>query len=239
MDSAASALVAESAGVGRVELCANLVEGGTTPSAGTMALAGEWMTMPWFAMIRPRGGDFCYAPDELQIMGRDIEEARRAGAHGVVLGCLTREGVVDGETTAALIDAARPLPVTFHRAFDLTRDPREALDTLLSLGVDRLLTSGQRDSVTEALPLVADLVRHAGSDLVVMPGGGIDVDNVAEVVAVTGAREVHVYTERTWVSPMTFRNPGVPMGRNYVPDEYVRAGADAAAFARVVEAVRR
>jgi copper homeostasis protein len=238
VESAPSALVAASAGVGRVELCANLVEGGTTPSAGTIALAAERLTIPCFVMIRPRGGDFCYSPDELEIMGRDIDTARDAGADGVVFGCLAPEGIVARDATAALVDRARPLPVTFHRAFDLTRDPVEALDTLLALGVDRVLTSGQRDAVTDALPLVRDLVDRAGRDLVVMPGGGVRAENVAAVVAATGAREVHVFTERAWPSPMTYRNPGVPMGRAYQPDEYVRTGADAEVFARVVNAVR-
>lgn len=237
MESAASAVVAQSAGVGRVELCANLVEGGTTPSAGTIALAAERLTIPCCVMIRPRGGDFCYSPDELDIMRRDIETAKRAGADGVVFGCLSPAGVVDRDVTAALVAHARPLSVTFHRAFDLTRDPMEALETLLEIGVDRLLTSGQCDAVTDALPLVGDLIRRAGSELVVMPGGGIRADNVASVVDATGAREVHVFTERVWSSPMTHRNPGVPMGRAYEPDEYVRTGADADAFARVVRAV--
>lgn len=239
VESAASALVAEGAGVGRIELCANLVEGGTTPGPGTMALAAERLRVPCFVMIRPRGGDFCYSADELDIMRRDIAAAKRAGVGGVVFGCLSPEGIIDVEATTALIDHARPLPVTFHRAFDLTRDPREALETLLTLGVDRLLTSGQQNQVTDALPLVADLVRTAGTELVVMPGGGINAGNVARVIEATGAREVHVFTERAWSSPMAYQRPAVEMGRAYEPDEYVRTGADPEAFAQVVNVARQ
>jgi copper homeostasis protein len=236
VDSAGSALLAADAGVGRVELCANLVEGGTTPSAGTIGLALERLSIPCSVMVRPRAGDFHYSPDELRTMERDIDTIKEMGAYGVVFGCLATDGRVDADVTARLLERARPLTATFHRAFDMARDPHEALDVLLGLGVDRVLTSGQRPRVTEALDLVAELVRRGGSDIVIMPGGGIDPHNVRDVVRRTGAREIHAYAGRMFESPMSFHNRSVWMGRPYEPDEYLLNAADPVTFSAIVAA---
>jgi len=223
VDSVEAAVAAEEGGAGRVELCADLLEGGLTPSVGTIALACERLTIPVNVIIRPRGGDFCYSAAEFEVMRRDVVAARGAGAAGAVIGLLTPDGAVDVPRTRALIDLARPLTVTFHRAFDMARDPFEALDALLGLGVDRLLTSGQEETALEGADLIAELVRHAGDALVVMPGGGVTARNVGRLLRATGAREVHVHAASWRDGPMRYRNAHCFMGGALRPPEFARA----------------
>ncbi len=220
LDSPESALAAERGGADRVELCAALVEGGITPSAGAIRATRRAISIGLQVMIRPRGGDFCYSPAEVECMLEDLEVAKEAGADGVVFGALDPAGDVDVELTHRLIEAARPMSVTFHRAFDMTRDPFAALRALIELGVDRLLTSGQEAGVMEGLELIADLVRRAGDDLVVMPGCGITPRNLSRVLAETKVREVHVVGVETAESPMRFRNPRCFMGTALYTPEY-------------------
>ncbi|PYQ04353.1 MAG: copper homeostasis protein CutC [Acidobacteria bacterium] len=209
VDSVPSALAAEAGGAGRVELCDNMIEGGTSPSAGTIAAAKARLRIPVFAMIRPRGGDFLYSDVEYDVMRRDIAHARELGADGVVLGLLDRGGAVDVERTRALVAAARPLPVTFHRAFDVARDPDEALDALVGLGVERVLTSGLAPTAMEGIALIARLVQRAAGRIGILPGCGIDDTNVQDLVGRTGVREVHVRGTSPVRSRMAFRNPRV------------------------------
>ena len=143
VDSVESALAAARGGAHRIELCANLVEGGTTPSAGTLAVCRARLEIPIFVLIRPRGGDFLYSAAELAVMLEDVRRAKETGAHGIVTGVLRADAEIDQDRTGALIAAARPLRVTFHRAFDVCRDAGRALETLIALGVERVLTSGQ------------------------------------------------------------------------------------------------
>jgi len=209
VDSVPSALAAETGGAGRVELCDNLIEGGTTPSAGTIAECRARLRIAVFVMIRPRGGDFLYSDVEYDVMRRDIAHARTLGADGVVLGLLEADGRVDVERTRALVQAARPLSVTFHRAFDVARDPEAALDSLVGLGIDRVLTSGQAPTAPEGAVLIAHLVRRAAGRIGILPGCGIDETNVRELVAQTGAREVHVRGTSPVRTRMAHRNPRV------------------------------
>jgi copper homeostasis protein len=225
--SADFALAAEAAGAGRIELCDNLVEGGTTPSLGAVEIAVARLTIPVMVMIRPRGGDFLYTPTETAVMLRDIEAVSRSGVHGVVFGALDRDGRIDRERTAELVAAARPLSVTFHRAFDLSRDLEESLDALIELGVDRVLTSAGGPTAVGDLPALERLVRRAGDALSVMPGGGIRPGNVARVAAISGVKEVHIGASRVVPSTMAHRVEGVPMGRAYHPDEYLLEVVDA------------
>ena len=236
IDSVDGAIAAEQAGAHRVELCANLLEGGTTPSLGLMETAIARTKLPVQVMIRPRGGDFLYSDIEIQIMLRDIAAAKAARAGGVVFGCLTADGRVDAKLTEKLIIAARPLSVTFHRAFDVSRDPIEALQTLIGLGVDRLLTSGQEPNVLEGAPLIRRLIGLAAGRLIVMPGGGITARNVARILSETGAGEIHFAALSEAASGMAHRNPHVFMGGELRPAEYARLVTTQAGIRSVLDA---
>ncbi|HEU5219226.1 MAG TPA: copper homeostasis protein CutC [Gemmatimonadales bacterium] len=237
VDSVFSARQAAAGGAQRLELCDNLVEGGTTPSVGMIAAVRDAVRLPVFVLIRPRGGDFLYDADEVRIIRRDITEAGTHGADGVVIGALTREGRVDAGIMARLLDAARPMAVTFHRAFDLARDPGEALEMLVKLGIPRVLTSGQAPTALEGIPLLKTLVRQAGDRIEILAGGGISEENAGRIVRETGVREIHLRGSRTAPSPMAFRRDGVAMGKAHQPDEYRRVETDAARIRAIVEAV--
>ena len=187
-----SAIAAQAGGAHRVELCHNLAVGGTTPSAGAIALACRSLHIPVHVLIRPRAGDFVYSAIELEAMQHDIEVAKKLSAGGVVLGVLKRDATIDAERTAELIALARPLSVTFHKAFDEVRDPFEALETVIALGVDRILTSGGRATAVEGAPRLAALVERAKGRIVVMAGGRLDADAVPRVICEGHVSEVHL-----------------------------------------------
>ena len=237
LDSVPSALAAEAGGAGRIELCDNLIEGGTTPSAGTIAECRERLRIPIFVMIRPRGGDFLYSDVEYAVMQRDVAHAKSLGADGVVLGLLRPDGTVDVERTRRLVETARPLAVTFHRAIDVSRDADEALDALVAIGVDRVLTSGQAPTAPEGAAVIGRMVRRAAGRIVVLPGCGIDETNAARLVAETGAREVHVRGTVVTGSPMRHRNSHV-LFRSAPPEDdlalEVTDGARIEAIARAL-----
>jgi copper homeostasis protein len=218
IESAESAINAEAGGADRVELCDNLMEGGTTPSLGAVALTLERVSIPVMMMIRPRGGDFLYTYLEYEIMLRDVEEAKKLGVYGVVFGLLTPDGRVDKARTAKLIEASRPLSVTFHRAFDMTVDPFEALEDLIELGVDRILTSGQEPSTDEGIDLIKQLIERADDRIIILPGCGIKEDNIGELVSKTKAVECHVTGKHQIPSEMTYTNPRVFMGVPGAPE---------------------
>ncbi len=222
VDSVESAIAAEKGGASRVELCCALLEGGLTPSEGAIALARERLSIGLNVIIRPRGGDFLYTRAEQEVMLRDIDAAKRLGADAVVIGALTAEGDVDVAATRTLSERARPLSVTFHRAFDMTRDPFAALETLVGLGIDRLLTSGQEESAMAGLDLLRELVERASDRIVIMPGGNIHESNVEKIAKVTGAQELHVTGFVDVEGGMKFRNPRVYMGGLLRPPEYMR-----------------
>ncbi|WP_116124203.1 copper homeostasis protein CutC [Lewinella sp. IMCC34183] len=220
LQSADDVHAAHAGGADRVELCSALVEGGLTPSLGSIAASRE-IPIELRVMIRPRGGDFVYTSRELVAMERDIEVCRDLGADGVVFGMLTPDGGVAEAQVQRLVRAAGPLSVTFHRAFDVCRDPFAALDRLRDLGVTTVLTSGQRATVPEGAALIARLVEHAGADITILPGCGITPENVQEVLTVTGATEFHATAFELHQSSMVHRNPEVYMGVPGLP-EYER-----------------
>lgn len=226
VESVAGARAAEQGGADRIELCSALGEGGLTPSAGLIGRVRERVRLMLAVMIRPRAGDFLYSDDELDVMRRDLRLAKQLGADMIVLGLLTADGGVDVPHTRELVALARPLPVTFHRAFDMTRDPFAALDDLITLGMERVLTSGLERSALEGLDVIAELVRRAAGRIIVVPGGGLSERNVAKILAVSGAREFHVSASAPVASGMTFRNSRVAMGRQHGPSEYGGAVAD-------------
>jgi copper homeostasis protein len=194
LDSVESAIAAEKGGAGRVELCRNLTEGGITPGSGIIELARKHISIPLFVMIRPRPGDFCYSDYEFEIMKRDIILSKNLGADGVVFGILKPEKTIDVERMEALIQLARPKQVTFHRAFDIVSDPFTALDDLIGLGVNRLLTSGQCNSAFEGISLISELVQRSNNRIAVMPGCGIHQDNIQTIRKKTSATEFHIGT---------------------------------------------
>jgi copper homeostasis protein len=191
VESLAGARAALAGGAGRLELCSGLAQGGLTPSAGLLAEVGEAVPLPLFVLIRPRPGDFLYDAGDLAVMRRDIAEAARHGADGVVIGALDRHGAIDRGTVRALIEEARPMAVTFHRAVDLVSSLDAALDALLDLGVERVLSSGQARSAEEGIPVLARMVQRDPARLTVIAAGGVRAANARRIVAETGVREIH------------------------------------------------
>ena len=219
-NSVASCIAAQEGGADRVELCAGIPEGGTTPSFGMIRNARECISIALNVIIRPRGGDFLYCETELREMVYDIQAAKELGADGLVFGCLRPDGSVDMEAMSVLMDAAGDTPVTFHRAFDHTSDPFKALEDIISLGCARILTSGCRPTALEGAPLLAQLVEKAGDRIIIMPGCGVREGNIAEIARLSGAREFHFSARESVESGMFFRNPEVAMGSEDDPYGY-------------------
>ena len=234
MDSVAGVRAAREAGAQRVELCADLLEGGITPSLGAIRQARTVAGIDLNVMIRPRGGDFLFNEDEFATMRADIEAAKAEGANGIVIGLLTAAGEIDVGRTRELVTLARPLSVTFHRAFDVAAEPFRALETLIELGVDRVLTSGQEANVLEGLPLIVELTKRAGDRIVIMPGGGITARNVERIVAAAQPREIHFAALEPVESGMKFRRAHVFMGGELRPPEYDRLDTSQALIRSVI-----
>src|SRR5688572_18106993 len=187
-----SALKAQEGGADRIELCDNPGEGGTTPSYGAIELVRQNVSLDVFVMIRPRGGDFCYDTYEFHAMKRDISQCQKLSVDGIVLGILNADGTIDKKRCKELIDKARPLKVTCHRAFDMTRDPFEALEDCIEVGFDRILTSGHQAKAIQGVSLLAQLVEKAAGRITIMPGSGVNESNVEEIAAKTKAKEIHL-----------------------------------------------
>jgi copper homeostasis protein len=238
VDSVAGAVAAQVGGADRVELCDNLLEGGTTPSAGCLKMARKHLKIGLQAMVRPRGGDFFYDDYEMEIMREDIRVAQEIGADGVVFGCLTADGEIDRDRTAELLALARPLNVTFHRAFDMCRDPQRGLEDLIALGVDRVLTSGQEATCLEGLETLSALQKQAAGRIIILPGGGITARNLRRIVDATGAGEVHLAARTSVESKMQFRNARCFMGGTLRPPEFSWKTTDAGMVRGVVESLR-
>ena len=237
VDSVGGVRAAKAAGADRVELCADLLEGGITPSRGMIRQARAVGGVKLQVMIRPRGGDFLFDDDEFAIQRADIETAKAEGADGVVIGLLTAAGEIDEPRTRELIALARPLAVTFHRAFDVTPDPFASLETLIALGVDRVLTSGQEASVLEGLPLIVELMRRAGSHR----GDARRRRDFAQCRTDRrrrGAREIHFAALEPAPSAMRFRRGHVFMGGELRPPEYDRLVTSADTIRSVIGEAR-
>ena len=232
-DSVVSCQEAEKGGAARIELCANLFEGGTTPSAGTIQVARQVTNIPLHILIRPRGGDFYYSAEEFAVIKQDIQVAKDLGANGVVIGILTPDGEIDMARTATLIEIARPLSITFHRAFDMARDPVRSLEQLITLGVNRLLTSGQERSALEGSELISRLVAKAAGKIIIMPGGGITLRNIQRLKKETGADEFHLTARKKITSAMQYRQNNVFMGGELRLPEHEHSIADAELITQV------
>lgn len=222
-NSVESCLAAQAGGAHRVELCAGIPEGGTTPSHGDILIARESLEQTKLhVIIRPRGGDFLYSPIEQRIMLKDIDNARRLGVDGVVFGCLTAEGEVDILLMEQLMEAAGDTPVTFHRAFDVCRNPQKALEEIIGLGCSRILTSGQQPTAELGIPLLRELQQQAAGRITLLAGCGVNETNIARIANETGIREFHFSARETIESGMTYRNEAVSMGGTVHIDEYTR-----------------
>jgi copper homeostasis protein len=191
VESVTAAVAAERGGAQRIEFCSNAREGGTTPSDELLRAVRERVRLPILSMVRPRAGDFVYSDAEFETMRSDIEAAKEFQMDGVVLGLLDTDGRIDIERSTKLVEHAKPLVVTFHRAFDECRDLQKSLEDVIKTGAARLLTSGGKQTADQALELLGDLVRSAGERLMVMPGSGLHAGNIRDAVKRTGAREYH------------------------------------------------
>jgi copper homeostasis protein len=205
----ASALKAQEGGADRIELCDNPGEGGTTPSYGTIELVRQNVSMDVYVMIRPRGGDFYYSSYEFHSMKRDISQCQKLSVDGVVFGILTAEGTLDKKRCKELISQAKPLKVTCHRAFDMTRDPFEALEDCIEVGFDRILTAGQQAVASDGADLIGELIKRANGRIAIMPGSGVNENTVGQIIAKSGANEIHFSATSFTESPMVYKNPNI------------------------------
>lgn len=238
-NSVTSSIEAEKGGAYRVELCAGIPEGGTTPSYGEIVVAREMLSIKLNIIVRPRGGDFLYSEVEHQTMLRDIEIAKQLGVDGVVIGCLTADGEVDMPRNKELMDAAKGMNVTFHRAFDMCKDPFKSLEDIISLGCERILTSGQQPTAIEGVSLLKQLVEKADNRIIIMPGSGVNEENIASLAKQTGVTEFHFSAREPVHSKMTYRNPDLKMGGTVVSiDEYVQNVTNADKVKRTIEKLK-
>jgi copper homeostasis protein len=223
VDSVESAIAAEAGGAQRVELCSGLIEGGLTPSLGLTRAVRKRIDISIHVMIRPRGGDFVYSEEEVAVMQDDIALAAQSGVDGVVFGLLTPQGDVDVERTRLLVELARPMSVTFHRAIDMTRDLVRSLDDVIATGADRVLTSGGERTALLGAPRIRAMVDAARDEIAVMAGGGIRSENVLQIAQATGAVEFHAGLRSALPSPVSFQVKGIHLGDASV-DDYARVG---------------
>ena len=204
-----SALLAAEAGADRLELCENPADGGTTPSYGTLTAVKEKTSIPVFPIIRPRGGDFLYNDEEFEVMKRDLQLCRTLGFEGAVFGLLKKNGSIDIQRTAMLVEIAYPLEITFHRAFDRSKDPLESLEDVIKTGCQRILTSGQVPNAFDGRDLIQELVIQSGHRIIIMPGSGVRSNNIAALSLQTGAEELHSSARKMMISEMGFVQQGM------------------------------
>jgi len=229
----ASALNAQAAGADRIELCDNLWEGGTTPSCGTIRIVKAELQIPVFVLIRPRGGDFLYNRQEFEAMIEDIKIAMELGADGIVSGILKADGTVDCDRTTALIEAAFPLPFTFHRAFDCCRDLNQALQDIIFCGAKRILTSGGKNSVPEGIEVLSELNQQAAGNIIIMPGSGINSENIKTIKEKSGCSEFHLSAKKLSKSDMRYHKEDLFMNGSRDISEDSIFISDAAVIAEI------
>jgi len=210
-------------GADRIELCANLAEGGTTPSFGHIRKCREAFNVLIYPIIRPRGGDFLFSTEEFEIMLQDVKLCKQLGCDGVVVGLLNKDGTVDTKRTSLLVEAAYPLGVTFHRAFDRCREPFEAMEQLIEIGCERILTSGQQPVATDAVEMIARLNKASGERIIIMPGSGVRKENVKMLAEQTGCLEFHSSLRGKLKSGMAFVHPAFTGSEESYMNNYIDA----------------
>lgn len=237
-NSVESCLAAQSGGANRVELCAGIPEGGTTPSHGDIIMARKVLRRAKLhVIIRPRGSDFLYSPIEQRIMLKDIDNARQLKADGVVFGCLTAKGDVDIPLMKQLMEVAQGMSVTFHRAFDVCRNPQKALEDIISLGCHRILTSGQQPTAEQGIHLLKELQQQAAGRIILLAGCGVNENNIARIARETGIHEFHFSARENIESGMTYHNEAVSMGGIVHIDEYTRSITTAERVTKTIRAL--
>lgn len=239
-NSVESCIAAQDGGANRVELCAGIPEGGTTPSYGEIATAREVLkTTRLHVIIRPRGGDFLYSPIEVKTMLKDIDVAKQLGADGVVFGCLKADGEIDLPVMRELMKASEGLSVTFHRAFDVCRDAKKALEQIIDLGCNRILTSGQQPTAELGIPLLKDLQQQAAGRIILLAGCGVNEKNISRIAKETGIQEFHFSARESIKSNMSYKNEAVSMGGTVHIDEYERNVTTAQRVRNTIQAVEK
>lgn len=237
-NSTLSALAAQAGGAHRVELCAAIPEGGTTPSYGEITTARDLLkSTRLHIIIRPRAGDFLYSDLEIRTMLNDIAICKNSGVDGIVVGCLNSSGDIDLPLMKELIAASAGMTITFHRAFDTTRDPFRAMDDIISLGCERILTSGQEKSAEAGINLLAQLQQHAAGRIKLIAGSGINPSNIRKIHELTGITEFHFSARSTMESPMIFRNKHVSMNSTAISNDYIRSFTTAANVKECINAL--
>ncbi|KAK6174538.1 hypothetical protein SNE40_017794 [Patella caerulea] len=235
IDSVASAKGAEIGGAIRLELCANLMEGGTTPTVGMLKIIKQYVRIPVFVMIRPRGGDFLYDEEELEVMKQDILELKAAEADGFVFGILKIDGSVDVERCTELLSLVKPFPATFHRAIDMCMNPLKELEKIIRMGFTCVLTSGGANTALDGAPVIEQMISQANERIIVMPGGGINSRNLERILRDTGAKEFHCSARSSQNSQMNFRKDGISMGATLSPPEFSIKTTDSSKVQQLVE----
>lgn len=233
-----SVIAARNGGAARVELCAALEVGGVTPSAGVIAEARKVEGIVMNVLIRPRGGDFLYNEHEIEGMEQDILTCKAIGAEGVVIGALTADGSIDTAACKRLVSAAKGMSVTFHRAFDVCCNPQKAIEEIIAIGCDRVLTSGQAANAEAGIPLLKELMEQAAERIIIMPGCGVNSGNAAKIIAATGCSEIHASARKSVGSAMVFRHTGVSMGTPG-SDEYARMETNEEEVRKIVDSITR
>ena len=222
-----SALIAQSAGADRIELCGNLLQGGITPSLSAVKVIRKKLNIGINVMVRPREGDFIFDDFDFEIMLSDIQYFKKSGADGIVTGMLYKDGSIDAERCRELVKAAKPMSLTFHRAFDLTPDPYDSLDKIIGCGFDRILTSGLRKSAFEGRELLKKLIQKAGNRIIVMPGAGINERNANKLIQYTGANEIHLSAKTHLNSKADFKNSRLLTAKSKIINEHKNQSVDA------------
>lgn len=233
-----SAIIAEQSGADRIELCAGVHEGGITPGFASIKLTKESVSIPVHVIIRPRGADFCYSDIEFECMKLDIIHCKEIGINGIVAGVLLSDGSIDVERTKELIDLAKPMNFTFHRAFDMVKDHFKALEQLIEIRADRILTSGGEQTAVMGKDLLKDLVEKASGRIAIMPGSGINHENILSLKKYTGAEEFHCSAKSLVRGKMEYQNPKIAMGGEENISEFEFYEADSGKIRKIVSILK-
>ena len=221
VDSVESAIAAANGGADRIELCSNLLIGGTTPSLSLFNEIKSLIDIPINILVRPRFGDFYYSKYEVRTMVEDIKAFNKSGANGVVIGCLDENGDLDVDKMNRLISAADGIDITLHRAFDVCRNPMQCLETAKYMGINTILTSGQKANCVDGIDLLKDLVSHSDGKIDIMVGSGLNSSNIKEIASYTKATSFHMSGKKEVASPMLYKKDDVPMGLS-IASEFAR-----------------